>query len=145
MQTTLYTLGESTIGLDPSVPCLVIKQVGFLTSEEFRQLQEKALDLYIAKKKEHGKLASISNIEKSDAIDMESLKWAAEDLAPRHYQAGNRYSAVILPEDEYALASMNAEIFMEESGKKITEPQMETRMFKDEESAKIWLREALNN
>ena len=143
MQTTLYTQGASTIDFDPSVPCLVISQVGFLTGEEFRQLQEKALELYMAKKKEHGKLASISNIIESDAIDMESLKWAAEDLAPRHYQAGNRYSAVILPEDEYALATMNAEIFMEESGKKTTEPHMETRMFKDIKSAKAWLEEVL--
>ncbi|GAA0195893.1 hypothetical protein GCM10009122_60230 [Fulvivirga kasyanovii] len=141
MQTIrLYTLGESTIDFDPSVPCIVVKQIGFLTSDEFREIQEKALDLYVVKKKEYGKLAWLSNIQESDAVEMESLKWAAEDLTPRSYQAGNRYSAVVLPEEEYTMASMNAEIYTEESVRKANEQKIETRMFKDEASAKMWLR-----
>lgn len=142
--TTLYTLGESTIDFDPTVPCIIVKQIGFLTGGEFREIQGKALDLYTEIRKDHSKLAWISNIVHSDAIDAKDLKWAAEDLAPRSYKTGNRYSAVVLPEDEYAMASMNAEIYTEESEKKAYEQQIETRMFKDEESAKDWLREALS-
>ena len=143
MQTMrLYTLGESTIDFDPSVPCIVVKQIGFLTSDEFREIQEKGLDLYAVKKKEYGKLAWLSNIQESDAVEMESLKWAVEELTPRCYQAGNRYSAVVLPEEEYSMASMNAETFEENMDQK--EPLLNIRRFKDEELAKAWLREVLH-
>lgn len=141
----LYTLGESTIVYDPSVPCMIATHVGFQTSEEFRTFLNKGLELMIEKIKEKGTMAWLPNIRNFDALDERDLQWAAADWNERAYLAGIKHVAFVLADDDYDLATIGAETYVEAGQSQKEKPQMTTRMFKDEESAKAWLREVLNS
>lgn len=141
----LFTLGESTINYDPAVPCLVARYVGFHTIEEFRQFMNKGLELLIEKKKVHGRIGWLPDIREGDAQADDGLEWVATDWTIRALAAGISHVAFVLPEDDYTIPEMNAETYAETAQAEIDGEQMTTRMFKDEASAKAWLREALSN
>lgn len=145
MQTeVLYTLGKSILDYDPSIPCLTFKHKGFMISSEFRTFLNKALELIKEKKQEHEIFGWVSNLAESDAFLEEDMLWVANDFNPRAYQAGLRYVAFVLTEDEYALANVSAETYTEYSLEEMGE-QIVNRNFTDEELAKAWLREVLNS
>ncbi|UII29613.1 hypothetical protein LVD17_15035 [Fulvivirga ulvae] len=141
--TTLHTIAKSTLDYDPSVPCIIARQWGFLDSSEFREWLNKGLELMIEKEKVHGKMAWFADLRQGDAQADADLQWVATDWTTRALAASIRHVAFILPEDDYALAQMNAETYAELSESKAKEEHMITRMFKDEASAKTWLRDAL--
>ncbi|MBL6447707.1 hypothetical protein JMN32_15420 [Fulvivirga sp. 29W222] len=142
MQTEiLYQLEESIIEYDPSVPCIIGRHIGFHMSNEFRQFLDKGLELMVEKMKEHGKVAWVANLHQSDVIIEEDNIWAAEDWTPRALKAGICHTAFVLHEDEYALANMNQEVYQDQIAK--NQNEMIIGRFKDEESAKAWLREML--
>lgn len=140
----LYSINESTTTYEPSVPCIITRHKGFLTDEEFRPWMENALELFIEKKEEKGQMGWITDGSEADALSEQSLMWLAEDLNVRCFNSGLTHLALILPEDKYAMGGMNADIYCEESKAKSTD-KIITQFFKDEESAKAWLREALSN
>lgn len=139
----LYTIRDTSIFYDPSVPCLLAVHVGFMTHLEFREFLDIALDLMKEKKKEHGKMAWMVNLRKSDAANSEDISWLISDWNVRYSQLGMKYVAFVVPEDEYTMGSMNAELYTEASGKENSEKVI-IKMFKNEESGKVWLREVLN-
>lgn len=140
----IYTLGESTLDYDPSIPCLIFKHRGFMVSSEFRTFLNKALELIKEKKQKHEVFGWVSNLVESDVFQEEDMLWVANDFNPLAYQTGLRYVAFVLTEDEYALASVSAETYQDYSEKEMGE-RIIHQNFKDEESAKNWLREVLSN
>lgn len=139
----LYSLGESTIEYDTSVPCMTGRHKGFHMSHEFRQFLNKGAELMIEKMSESGKMAWVANLQESDVITEEDNVWAAEDWTARILKKGISYIAFVLHEDEYTLANMSQEIYEEQITQNKNE--MVVGRFKDEESAKAWLREVLNS
>lgn len=142
----LYKLEESTIEYDSSVPCIIARHVGFLLSEEFRQFINIELELMIEKKKVHRTIASLTNLKASDAITEEDTAWAAEDWTPRALKAGITHLAFVVNDDVYNLSTISAETYSDHISHKNA---IIVAYFKDEESAKIWLRsvqyQALSN
>ncbi|GAA0195855.1 hypothetical protein GCM10009122_60180 [Fulvivirga kasyanovii] len=139
----LYSIGAYTVDYDPSVPCLIIDNVGFITSQEFRTLLDKSLEIFEEKKKIHGKMGWLPNLTKADVFLEDDMKWMASYFNPRAHKAGLRHMAFVLSEDEYAAASFSVESYQEYSEEEVGD-QIINRNFKDEESAKAWLREVLN-
>ncbi|GAA0195878.1 hypothetical protein GCM10009122_60210 [Fulvivirga kasyanovii] len=140
---TFYTQGESTLNYDPSVPCIIVNNVGFATSEEFRALLNKGLEFLIEKQKIHGKIGWLSNLVQADAYSEDDMKWVATDFDARAYEAGVRHVSFVLAEDAYAFANFSAETYQKYSQEEIGE-KIVIRNFKDEASAKAWLREVLS-
>ncbi|MBL6446708.1 hypothetical protein JMN32_10320 [Fulvivirga sp. 29W222] len=140
--TTIYTMGKSRIEYDPSVPCLIARHIGFELSHEHREFLNKGLELLIEKKKEQGKIAWVPDLRLSDAIMEEDSMWAVNDWSPRALAAGVKHVAFILSEDEFALASMASETYNDAIK---NDEQMQVGNFRDEESAKEWLRESFSN
>lgn len=97
----------------------------------------------IEKMSESGKMAWVANLQESDVITEEDNVWAAEDWTARILKKGISYIAFVLHEDEYTLANMSQEIYEEQITQNKNE--MVVGRFKDEESAKAWLREVLNS
>lgn len=139
----LYTLGESIIEYDPSVPCIIGRHIGFHLSSEFRQFLNKGFELMVEKMGEQEKMAWVANLKQSDVITEDDNVWAAEDWTSRLLEAGIHHIAFVLHDDEYALANLSEEIYKNQ----ITHNKkgMVAGQFKDEVSAKNWLREALSN
>ena len=141
MEDILYKVQGTILISDPSVPCIILRQVGFLNGEEFKEVLNKGLELMIEMKKEHGKSTWLVNLIEGDAQTNEDLEWVGTDWNMRVLTAGIRHVAFVLPDDGYTMAQMNAETYAETAQAEIDGVQMTTRMFKDEASAKMWLRE----
>ncbi|GAA0195906.1 hypothetical protein GCM10009122_60250 [Fulvivirga kasyanovii] len=77
------------------------------------------------------------------SLSEQSLKWLTEDFNIRCFNSGLTHLALILPEDKYTMARMNADIYTEESKSKSTD-KIITQYFTDEEPAKAWLSDALS-
>lgn len=139
----LHKMQNTTILSDLSVPCIILKQVGFLNGEEFRMVLNKSLELMIEMKKVYGKCAGLFNLIEGDAQANEDLEWAGTDWNMRALAAGIQYVAFTRHEDDCTMAQLNADTYAELSESEANEGQMTTRTFKNEESAKAWLREVL--
>ncbi|GAA0195862.1 hypothetical protein GCM10009122_60190 [Fulvivirga kasyanovii] len=145
MQTIrLYTLGKSTLEYDVAVPCLIFRHIGFMDSTEFRTFLNKALELAVERKEEGEMFGWVTNLTESDAFLEEDMVWAANDFEKQAHEKGLRAVAFVLNQDAYALSSISGEIFVESSEERGSE-EVKHMNFKDEESAKAWLKEVLNN
>jgi hypothetical protein len=101
MKEILYaTRGVSTIEYEPRVPCLIDTITEFLYSDEFREHLNNGLKLLIEKQRIHGAIGWLANTKYLGAIPEDDTKWVIEDWMVRAAQAGIRYVATVLPDDE---------------------------------------------
>ncbi|UII35111.1 hypothetical protein LVD17_15015 [Fulvivirga ulvae] len=98
------------------------------------------LELVREKKLELDKIAWLADTRKMSALFDEDITWIAEDWNVRMFQAGIMHIALIVPED--AFGGVSQEIYMEGS-QELNQQGLQVRQFTDMESAKAWLREAL--
>jgi hypothetical protein len=118
MITRLYTVDQAYIDFDPTVPCLIAQVHGYMVSDEFRSYMMKGLELVRLKVKEHGKLAWIADLTKSDVFNFEDTEWAREYWHIEAHKAGLGCATFVTPESVFATASLNQ--FMEKTDKKLS-------------------------
>jgi hypothetical protein len=112
---------------DGSVPCVCISIQGFLLSDEYREIMDKALELMKIKKT--GNL--LGDLSTSSLIAEEDQEWTNNEWAKRAVSEGFRYNAIIISKDIFTQMSIN----------EIVEKKtvVEVRYFDNESSAKTWL------
>jgi hypothetical protein len=135
----LYKAEQGYIDYDPHVPCLVGYIDSYMTSEEFRSFMMKGLELIHFKVKEHGKLAWIADLKKSDVFDLADTEWASQYWHAEAHKAGMACAAFVTPENVFAVTNM--EEFMERADREI----ITSNSFSDLEDAKRWCSETLKS
>lgn len=141
MRTILYTTRNiSTIEYDPTVPCLIDTVTEFLYSEEFRRHMDKGLELLIDKKEVHGDIGWLANTKSLVAVPDDDTRWIAEDWCVRAAEAGIRYIAMVLPDDEIVRMSND---FFDKDFEIPSAKGLILKHFADLESACGWLRYSL--
>lgn len=140
----LFTLdgNGSSIEFDPSVPCIIVRWVGFSTFEEHKKILEMALDLYNQKKEEFGKLTWVADLTKLDVFTEDGMLWTANVWNLKAYQCGLAHMAIIIDKEEYSMHEMNTETYMSESEVN-TNLEITIRVFQEEVAAKDWLKASL--
>jgi hypothetical protein len=97
------------ISLDPSIPALINRHVGFYTTEEFKTGVEKIVELYGQKAPAYGYLHYISDNRNMPATAPESIEWVSNYFPTEMSKKGLKGVIVLVPHDIFA--SMNIEDF----------------------------------
>lgn len=139
MITRLHTVDGITLDFDSSVPCLLATYTGYVASQDFRSHCEFGITCVRQKVAEHGKVAWLTDLRKSEIFTEEDVKWTNEYWNVQVYASGLQYFALVMAENIFA--AMNVEEFMEEH-KRRKEPLV-IKLFSDMESAAAWCREVL--
>lgn len=134
----LHAVENRTFDFDPSVPCILSEGHGFMTSPEFRMFMERGLELIHEKIAEIGKLGWLVDTRFVEVFDPQDTQWIVEYWNPKAYEAGLRYIAFVMPENVFAEMNVNEYIDLSHEAGGLT-----LNHFKDQESARAWLREAL--
>ncbi|HEY9048339.1 MAG TPA: hypothetical protein VIN08_20670, partial [Ohtaekwangia sp.] len=113
--------------------------IGFVPSKEFRKQGECGLEQIAQKTKEHGKVAWISDLRRSEIFTDEDVTWANEYWNTNAYTHGLQYCALVVPESTFA--AINVEEFIEEHERR--QDALIIQLFSDIESAEEWCKEML--
>lgn len=120
-----------SIQLDIQCNCALIKVNGYITSAEFRSINEQILEFMV-------KYNLKKNIHEIHALAVpypSDRKWYIENYLPRVIKAGIRYAAVIVPKN------MLARLVVEDIIEAIKPDEIEVRTFHDLSLAREWLLE----
>jgi hypothetical protein len=133
--TRLHAVENRTFDFDPSVPCILSEGHGFMTSPEFRTFMERGLELIREKIAETGKLGWLVDTRFVEVFEAQDTAWVVEYWNIKAYEAGLRYIAFVMPESVFAEMNINEYIDLSKEADRLV-----LNHFKDQESAKAWLR-----
>ena len=136
MTTRLFTTQGGSLDFDASIPCIISTFTGFILSEDFRKQCEEGLIQITQKVAEHGKVAWLTNLTKSDIFTDEDVKWAAEYWNTNAHKQGLIYYAVVVPESTFTAINLDEYL---EAHRQSKDPLVLT-LFPDVESALEWVR-----
>lgn len=139
MTTRLFTIEGGSLDFDASIPCIISTFTGFILSEDFRSQCEEGLIQIRNKVAEHGNVAWITNLTKSDIFTEDDVKWAAEYWNTNAYANGLIYYAVVVPENMFT--AINLDEYME--AHRQSKNPLILNLFADVESAVEWCREMI--
>jgi len=139
MITTLQTFEHGRLDYDATVPCIILVQVGFMDSHEFRSWLNHGLKLLIEKKKVHHNILWTVDIRQADVVAQQDIEWAATDWTSSALKEGIAHVAFVRPKDELADMSMTT---YQETIQEVTAEGKKMIManFNDIEEAKEWFR-----
>ena len=104
----------------------------FIYGDEFRQVLEKGLELF----QQHGANKWLSDDRKNSALPTEDVNWAMQNWAPRVFQTGWKYWAIIMPDK--VVGQMNMNRFM----KRYIDQGLKIQVLSDTDEALKWLETA---
>jgi hypothetical protein len=87
MTTRLFSIDGGSLDFDASVPCIIATYSGFVLSEDFRRQCEEGLIQIRKKVAEHGKVAWITNLTKSEILQTKMLSGLQSIGIQMHTQA----------------------------------------------------------
>ncbi len=122
-----------TLALDETVPCLEWIGKGYISSQTFRDSEEKSLEFYRQYKKKHPRLQWFVDARQIGALSPEDTQWVADEILPKFAAAGLKKEAFVVPTS--ALGKMVVKDYESKAGKKI-----EIKVFDTVKAAKDWLK-----
>ncbi|SKC44573.1 hypothetical protein [Ohtaekwangia koreensis] len=139
MTTRLFTIEGASLDFDASVPCILSTFTGFILSKDFRALCEEGLIQIKANVAEHGKIAWITDLTKSEIFNDDDVKWVSEYWNPNAHENGILYYALVLPQSTFT--AINLEEYME--AHKQSKDPLVINLFPDVEAAVEWCKAML--
>ena len=137
MITTLQTFEHGRLDYDATVPCIILVQVGFMDSHEFRLFLNDGIKQLIEKKKVYDKIFWIADVREADAIALEDIEWVATDWTSRILSEGLTHMAFVKAKDE--VANMSVTVYEESTQELIVDgKKMTIANFSNIEEAKEW-------
>jgi hypothetical protein len=121
------------LSLDEKVPCLEWIGKKFLSSEEFRQSEEKSLEYYLQYKKQYPGLGWFVNASQVGAVSPRDTQWVAQEILPKFAAAGLKKEAFVI--ESNASGEMTIQTYESQAGQII-----EIKMFNNGDAAKSWLK-----
>jgi hypothetical protein len=121
---------------DATVPAIIARFDGFMSSEQFRDFLNKGLDFLIQKKQNGEPILWLADTSKHVVQPDKDTKWVADDWNPRAIKAGIYHVAFVLPENVFG--GMSVKKYVENTDKK--GDSMIVQMFGNIDSAKSWFR-----
>lgn len=118
-----------TLLWDDTLRSVVITWRGFNEGQEFRAPMERALEVLRANRASRW-LADLRDAKVNTAEDQQ---WLQSDLIPRAMQAGNRFTAFVVPKS--TIAKLGVQRVLRHAGA----IESETRFFDSMEAARKWL------
>ncbi len=119
-----------TTEYNPELQCVVSVWHGYASSNQFRAICERALDLVI----KHDLKKGISDNRGMKNIAVADQEWVMKDFLPRLLATGYHTSATIIPTDHLA------QMTLKELSSKIDENELKQRFFKMMSEAKTWIK-----
>lgn len=92
-----YLTNYLQIAVDPQKGCLVQIWTGYCTSEEFREGQQKSLDLFV----ENCCIHFISDTTNAYPLEDEELDWVSRNITPKLRKAGMDTINFVIPSSVY--------------------------------------------
>ena len=92
-----YLTNYLQIAVDPQKGCLVQIWAGYCTSEEFREGQQKSLDLFVENRCTH----FISDTTNAYPLEDEELDWVSRNITPKLRKAGMDTINFVVPSSVY--------------------------------------------
>jgi hypothetical protein len=130
----LFSNDYVTISIDESIPCLEWIGKKFISSEAFRESEEKSLSFYREYVGKYSNLQWYVDARKVGAISHNDTEWVAKTILPHFAQLGLKKEAFVVPESAFGKVAIND--YKSESGDTI-----KIEVFDSELKAKTWLRE----
>ena len=121
---------------DATVPAIIARFDGFMSSEQFRDFLNKGLDFLIQKKQNGEAILWLADTSKHVVQPDKDTKWVADDWNPRAIKAGIFHVAFVLPENVFG--GMSVKKYVENTDKK--GDSMVVQMFGNIDSAKSWFK-----
>ncbi|HTJ53409.1 MAG TPA: hypothetical protein VL443_28335 [Cyclobacteriaceae bacterium] len=121
---------------DATVPAIIARFDGFMSSEQFRDFLNKGLDFLIQKKQNDEAILWLADTSKHVVQPDKDTKWVADDWNPRAIKAGIYHVAFVLPENVFG--GMSVKKYVENTDKK--GDKMIVQMFGNIDSAKSWFK-----
>jgi hypothetical protein len=121
---------------DATVPAIIARFDGFMSSEQFRDFLNKGLDFLIQKKRNGEPILWLADTSKHVVQPDKDTKWVADDWNPRAIKAGIFHVAFVLPENVFG--GMSVKKYVENTDKK--GDSMVVQMFGNIDSAKSWFK-----
>ena len=120
------------ISIDESVPCLEWIGKKFISSEAFRESEEKSLQFYREYVGKYSNLQWFIDAREVGAVLKEDTDWAAHYILPAFASLGLRKEAFVVPKS--AFGKLAIDDVMTENKEKVV-----IRVFDSVTSAKAWL------
>jgi SpoIIAA-like len=135
----VFEVKNGVVEYDPSVPCVIIRFNGYMSSSEFRTFLTKGLDFLLSEmKKKNKEILWLADTRAHSVQSEEDTKWVSEVWNPKAYQGGLRHVAFVLPEKVFGQLAINNYAKNNDQNK---QSQMKIKMFDQLERAKMWFRE----
>jgi len=128
-QTTVLDTDYATLWFYPETKVVRHEFHRFIYGPEFRNVLNTGLELF----KKDGANKWLSDDRKNSALPTEDLTWAMEDWAPRVFDAGWKYWAIVMPDKVAGQLNMNR--FM----KRYIDNGLTIQVFSDADEALKWL------
>jgi len=123
-----------TLSIDESIPCLEWIGKKFISSEMFRESEEKSLSFYSEYARKFPNLQWYVDARKVGAISHDDTQWVAQTILPQFAIMGLKKEAFVVPESAFGKVAIDD--YMSESGDRI-----QIEVFDSEAKAKAWLAE----
>ena len=127
---TVFEKTYAKITVDTENKVMYVVWNGFITSEQYREVFIKLLDLL----KEHKIVRLLTDTRKQGVISPTDRKWLETEIVPEAVKNGLKYSATVVTKDVFKQYYMNE--IVNSSKQKGME---DFRLFDDDKEAKEWL------
>jgi hypothetical protein len=129
---TLFENNSVIVALDTSTPCLEWIGKGPLTSQDFRESEEKSLAYYQEYKSQYPDLEWFVDARKIRSLSSDDVEWVAQEILPQFAAAGLTKEVFVIPES--ALGRFVVNDYTDLAGNTV-----EVRAVASIEEAKQWL------
>jgi hypothetical protein len=134
MELDYFKAGEHYVRFDATVPCVIIENNIYTTSEDFRAALSKTLECFVENVQQYPKLGWLADTSNAEVFAEEDIAWVNNDLNPQMIAGGVRNIAFAVPKDVFA--NMGVQEYTEN-----TDPNaINIRYFDTKTEAKEWLK-----
>jgi hypothetical protein len=126
------SIDRCAISWDPTVPCVVFRWLGYVTSPEFRALSERGLELLRSK----GASRMLNDTTHLPIIGEDDQRWVNQVFIPRALATGFRICAMVNSRFYFN------RVAVENVARQISPGELVIEYFEGSDSAKEWLRQA---
>lgn len=123
-----------TISIDESVPCLEWIGKKRISSEEFRDSEQKSLQFYLRYKTKYPRLEWFVDARNVGVLTPEDIQWVIDRILPKFASAGLKKEAFVVPSS--AIGKIIIRNYVSKAGDII-----EIKSFDNSEAAKNWLKQ----
>jgi hypothetical protein len=122
-----------TLSLDETVPCLEWIGKRYMTSQIFRDSEEKSLKFYLQYKRKYPRLEWFVDAREIGPLSPQDTQWVVDEILPEFATAGLKKEAFVVPTS--ALGKMVVKNYESQAGMKV-----EIKVFDTVSAAKNWLK-----